>query len=90
MLVGRLERAPIDTKLGSLHIPGMRARRLTFASGGFLGDSSPENCQELVKSIIEALRRKEADAALLQHLITESAAFQKCLRLPGIASRDHS
>jgi len=89
MLVGRLERARIDTKFGFLQIPGMRARRLMFASGGFLGDSSPENCEQLVKSIIEALKRKEADVALLQHLSTESAAFQKAMCLPGIACRDH-
>ncbi len=89
MLVGRLERAPIDAKIGFLQIPGMRVRRLTFASGGFLGDCSPENCEELVKSIIEALKRKEADAALLQHLSTESAAFHNALTLPGFACRDH-
>jgi GNAT acetyltransferase-like protein len=89
MLVGRLDRARIDTKIGFLRIPGMRVRRLMFASGGFLGNSSPENCEELINSINDALKRKEADAALFQHLSTESAALEKALSLPSVTSRDH-
>jgi hypothetical protein len=67
----------------------MRVRALTFASTGFFGNASPENCEALVRSILNALQQKEANAAHLQQVNTESPLFHSALKLPGIASRDH-
>jgi hypothetical protein len=89
MLVGRLERTKMVSRIGYLPLPEMRIRALTFASTGFFGNGSPENCEALVRSILEALQQKEADAALLQQVNTESPLFHSAVKLPGTASRDH-
>ncbi len=89
MLVGRLERARMDSKVGYLRLPGMRVRVLTFAYRGLLGNPSAENSEEFIKSIMNALRQGEADLALLHQPGVDSPIYQKALRMPGFASRDH-
>lgn len=89
MLLGRVDRVKMAPRLGYLQLPGMSARLLTFPSDGFLGKASPENCETLVRSVLDALRQGEADAALLQQVDTESPLMQKALRLPNVASRDY-
>jgi hypothetical protein len=89
MFVGRVERTKIVSRIGYLKLPGMRARVLMFATSGFLGNTSPENSEIFVKSILDDLKRKQADAAFLQEVHADSPIFQSARSLPGIASRDH-
>jgi hypothetical protein len=89
MLVGRLEKTRMISRIGYLRLPEIRIRALTFASTGFFGNGSAENCEALIRSIMEALQKKEADAALLQQVNSESPLFHSAVKLPGTASRDH-
>jgi len=89
MLVGRLELRRISCKLGYLTLSGINARLLTFPYKGLLGCSSVANCVELIKHITDALRRGEADVALLEHVDTHCALYKMARILPGRASRDY-
>jgi len=88
MLVGRLEHAQTDYKIGYLRFPGIRVRLLSFAYRGMLGNLSVENSSELVKSIMDGLRQGEAEMAFLHQPSTDSHIYQKALSLAG-PSRDH-
>ncbi len=89
MLVGRLEHARVDSRIGYLQFPGIRVRQLTFAYRGLLGNLSVENIEEFIKSIMNALRHGEAELASLIKLGTDSALYRQALSSPGFASRDH-
>jgi hypothetical protein len=88
MMVGWIERSRLESKIGYLQLPGMRASLLNFSYGGFLGKASAENCRDLVQSILGSLRQGEADVAVLDRLEVGSALSQVGRTLPGFASRD--
>jgi hypothetical protein len=89
MLVGRLESTRITPKIGYLRLPGIPSRALSFSYEGLLGDPSAENCAEIVRSIMNSLRRREADVASLHQPRADSPIYQKALRMPKFSSRDH-
>lgn len=89
MFVGRIERMRLVSRIGYLRLPGLSVRALIFASGGFLGKTSPDNCETFVKCVVDSLKRDDADVALLQQINLESPMLQAALRLPGIVSRDY-
>lgn len=88
MLVGRLERSRMTPKIGYLRLPGIPSLSLTFSYGGLLGDPSLQNCSEIIKSVMTALRQGEADMAVLDHLRVGSLLYEGALRASGPASRD--
>jgi hypothetical protein len=88
MLVGRLERVRITSKIGYLRLPGIPSHALLFSYGGLLGNASDENSSEIVKSIMASLREGEADVAVLDHPRVGSALYEGALRAPGFATRD--
>ncbi|MGA9882408.1 MAG: GNAT family N-acetyltransferase [Candidatus Acidiferrales bacterium] len=89
MLVGRLRQAHLDLKIGYLRLSSVPLRLLSFSYGGFLGRQTEQNAEALVRSVMDALRRGEGEAAYFQSR-ADSPLFEKGLALPGIASRDHS
>jgi hypothetical protein len=89
MLVGRLERTRITSKIGYLRLPGIPSLALSFSYGGLLGDFSAENCDEMIQSIITALRQGEADMAVLDFLRVGSPIYERALRASGFTTRDH-
>jgi Acetyltransferase (GNAT) domain len=88
ILVGRLERASMDFKLGYFHLPSVPVRELIFSYGGFRGNTCAENSTQMVLSILESLRRREADLAMLHQVDASSALYEKALRVPGALIRD--
>lgn len=88
ILVGRLENAPIELRIGYLRLLSVPTRVLSFSLDGFLGQQTEQNSEELVKFLMESLQRGEADAAFF-HLKTESPLFDKAITLPGPVCRDH-
>jgi hypothetical protein len=88
-LVGWIERARLRSKIGYFRLPGLPARLLNFSYGGFLGNATVENCQELVQSILASLRRGEADVAILDHLVVDSPLYKQALSSSNFATRDH-
>jgi hypothetical protein len=89
MLVGRLERTRMTSRIGYLRLPGISSRSLTFSYGGLLGNVSPQSCGEIIASIRSSLRQDDADMALLEGLRVGSRLYDGALRASGFATRDH-
>jgi GNAT superfamily N-acetyltransferase len=89
LLIGRLEKTRIDSKIGYLRLPAVPARILTFAYGGLRGNASEENCIALVRSIMDSLRRGEADLAFLHKPGEDDLVYKRALSLPSFWCRDH-
>jgi hypothetical protein len=83
MLIGRLERTELVSKIGYFRLPGIRARTLNFVYGGLRGSASDENSRELVGSVIQSLRSGEADAVFLHQPSTDSFLYKAALKMPG-------
>jgi hypothetical protein len=69
-------------------MPGIKARLLNFSYAGFLGNTSPENSLEFIRSITGALRRGEAHMANLDHLPVDGPLREAAERSSGFATRD--
>lgn len=89
MLVGRLEHVRMKPKIGYLHLPGIPSRSLMFSYGGLLGNPCAENCDEIIRSIVNSLGQGEADVASLHQPRADSPIYEKALRIPRFTSRDH-
>lgn len=89
MLIGRLERRKIAFKIGYLPIFKERSRVITFQRGALRGNPSDENCKEAIHAILNSLKSREADLAMLINPRTDSFLFKRALSLPGSLSRDY-
>lgn len=89
MLVGRLENAQHKSKVGYVHLPGIRSRALVFGYRSLLGDASAENCRVILASVAAALRCGEADLAYFDHLPAESEFYRSTLETQRLFTRDH-
>jgi len=89
ILVGRVERARMDSKIGYFRIPESPIRLLCVSYRGLLGNGSAENCELFLQSIMESLKRGEADASMLHYALVDSPIYKKALSVPGFAVRDH-
>jgi hypothetical protein len=88
MLIGRIVRQRIDLKIGYKSVISPKAVLLSFIYGGMLGDFSPENSRLVVESIVDSLRRGEADLASLGYVKTDSPLHNCAERVPRSLSRD--
>ena len=88
MLIGRLERTWVNSKIGYLRLPGIPARSLTFVYGGLRGNVSDEGSRILIGSVMQSLRSGEADFAFFHQPNTDSSIYKAALSLPGFACRD--
>jgi CelD/BcsL family acetyltransferase involved in cellulose biosynthesis len=89
ILVGRLENARIQPKIGYLRLPAVPTRLLNFAHGCLLGNCSGENADELVRAAVLALQSGEADAALFDRIPVGSEMYSHASTVPGWLMRDH-
>ena len=89
VLVGRMEYAPMNFKVGYLKVFESRVRTLCFMHGGFLGNQSAENSDFLIREIMKALKHKEADVARMESVRTDSPLGVAAIRIPGVLCRDH-
>ena len=89
ILVGWIERVRLKSKIGYLQLPGLPALVLNFSYGGFLGNASTENSEEIIQSILGSLRDGEADMAGLDHLGSGSTLLDRALLASGFMTRDH-
>jgi hypothetical protein len=88
ILVGRIDRRPINFRIGYLSF-GPRANILFFVAGALRGNPSFENNELFVREICSSLSRREADVAYLNLLRTDSDLFKLAKTIPGFARRDH-
>jgi len=89
MLVGRLERAWIDLRVGYFRMARSPIRLISFSYGGPLGASRSENAEAIVRLVMDSLRKGEADAAFFHSLNTDAPLYRNALRLPDALCRDH-
>jgi hypothetical protein len=89
MLIGRLEQTRMRSRIGYLRLPGIAARLLNFSYGGFLGNTSQENSEELLASVMDSMSAGEADMALLDHLGTDSFLYKAAIGEARFSTRDH-
>lgn len=89
LLVGRIERAHLEFRLGYKTLWQAPVRQLTLIHGGALGNLTTANCQAFVREIRNSLRRGEADLAFLNHVPTDSPLYASASQSPGFLSRDH-
>jgi Acetyltransferase (GNAT) domain len=89
ILVGRLERGSISAKIGYRSIVSVKSRMMTFIRGGYLGNTSPQNSDLLVRAIFSSLRKGEADVAFISHINAESSIVKAAEKLQSFVSRDY-
>ena len=89
VLVGRMEYAPMNFKVGYHKVFESRVKTLCFMHGGFLGNQSAENSDFLIREIMKALKNKEADVARMESVRTDSSLGVAATRIPGVLCRDH-
>ncbi len=89
MLVGRIERSRVEFTLGYFNYFRPRVCLLTFSSGALRGNASTENCRLLIDETRKALRRGEADGAMLSHLSSDAPLGQFARNSTGWFTRDH-
>jgi hypothetical protein len=66
MLLGRLENCRLKLKVGYKTLFELRARRIFFVRGGYLGNASEDNIRLIIQELRSCLQRGEADVAELQ------------------------
>lgn len=89
MLIGRIERATVECRIGYFTVMRPQLRALTIVYGGVIGEITPERAGRLAEAIYDALRRDEADMARIGGLDSGSALHELARRLPGPLGRDH-
>lgn len=88
MAVARLEETALPASLGYKTLYRPRLRLLVVAHGGITAADSPELSRALIDEIQSALRRDEADAALMPAVRTSSALFEAARGVSWL-SRQH-
>jgi hypothetical protein len=88
ILVGRIDRGPMDFRIGYLRF-GPKANILYFVAGALRGNPSFENNELIVQEICRSLSRREADVAYLSPLRIDSDLFKLAKKMPGFLCRDH-
>lgn len=75
MLIGQLEEHVISPRFGYFTVFRARRRCLRVVHGGIAGPRAQEAAPVLVSSLLESLRRGQADLLLFSYLDVESAVF---------------
>lgn len=89
MLVGYIESAYVEVKIGHLRFYRTSVRQLTCPRGALLGKNSAENCRALRQALIESLKKGEADVALLLEVDPQSPIFPSKRVMPGFVTRGY-
>lgn len=89
MAIGRVEKHPVELKLGYKTLLRPKLRCLTIEHGGILGQPKEELCFFLMGKLIEMLRQCEVDIVYFNHLITDSCVYKLSRKIPGVLSRGY-
>jgi hypothetical protein len=90
MLIGRIVEQRVDLKIGYKTILKPRVRMLSIVHGGTLGDMCAENCDLLIRELMQSLYRGEADVAALNSIKAGSPLYLSATRLPTLFCREFS
>lgn len=87
LLVGKLLRKSLTSSVARLF--RSHACILYFIQGGLLGNASPENCEFLVRAVLDQLRAGEGSAAEFFGLPVDSPLYRATMEIPNFFCRDH-
>jgi Acetyltransferase (GNAT) domain len=93
LLIGRLENTVLFLKIGYVKLFKLRLRQLTFladGAAGCLGESTPEVARIFTEKILELLKSKTADRAVLSTVRTDSELYNVARTAPGRLQRDYA
>jgi hypothetical protein len=90
MVVGRLERIPLDCTVGYRAIYKPLVRSITIVPGGVVGSDDPEVLTALVDELRAALKRGEADVVTLVHVPMDSLLHRAVIETSGPVFRQHA
>lgn len=85
---GRLEERPLVARVGYWRIQTRKLRTLTIIHHGMVGDIDADDSKAIVTSIIELLRRGEADLARFETLDVPSQLYACATNIPHFAFSD--
>lgn len=89
MLIGRIEKIPLECRLGYKILARPIVRALTIVHGGALGDTTHPNASALIDELYASLKRGEADLAQLSSLDSDSDLCLYARRKPNLLCRDY-
>jgi CelD/BcsL family acetyltransferase involved in cellulose biosynthesis len=82
MLLARLRTIDLPCRLGYQTVYAPKLRALSAALGGTLGEITAEHASAFVDELLAALRRSEADVAMLRHLALDSTLYRTAVERP--------
>jgi len=88
ILIARLEKKELNFGVGYLRALHAQSVCLTAPHDALRGNATPENCQLLIREIMNCLRRGEADVAALEFIPLTSPLYDFALHLPNVLCRD--
>lgn len=90
MVVGRIETKKIDYSIGYMTLFSTELRCLTIAYGGVFGNFDTQTYVLIVRSLLESLKRSEAEAVFINSLEVDSHSymFQILKEMPSLFCRD--
>jgi hypothetical protein len=89
VVVSRLERRPVELKLGYKILLRPKLRCLTVVYGGILGQPGNELCFLVINALKKELRHDGIDMVYFHHLRTDSDMYEFVRGMPGVLTRGY-
>jgi hypothetical protein len=89
LLIARISTARMGLNFGGARMRLPEARTIRMIANGNLGVQNQRNSELLVRGLIDALRKGEADVAELPHIRIDSSLYKAVTTLPSRLCRDH-
>jgi hypothetical protein len=81
MAVGRLETIAVPCRLGYQRVPSPRLRTITIVDGGMIGDLDVDRAERLVRDLVAAVDRGDAEALAFHKLRVGSPVHDAVMRV---------
>jgi CelD/BcsL family acetyltransferase involved in cellulose biosynthesis len=89
MLIGRISKSNLKERVGYVGFTIRGVRVLNFVYGAFVGNLSEENARILLDEVEKALRRGDADVAVLTYVRQDSPLYRFAEKSKHWLMRDH-
>jgi hypothetical protein len=89
MLIGRIENIRVSCKLGYKNLFNPSLRCIAVVYGGIIGQLNPDVSALLIQTLINSLKRGDADTVFFNGFKTDSPIFSVATNLPSFLCRGH-
>lgn len=89
LLAARLEQGHLDIKIGYKVICRIKIRQIGTFYGGFMGQTTSEIAEIVVRHLVRSLREENADILMWSGVRCRSELHDLLNRLPGLMCRDY-